>query len=200
MMENSNYRLIIAKDTAHLDRIRYSKSATHLKIWKEQIEPKVHELPSYTNVIKILLENPNNVIYYENDAMYHDAYRNCLIVDTGKPIYTSQLAWAVQKNSPFYSILRNRLQRLKEIGTVQRYDMKYKPREQVCPDYSGKPITIKQCITPFFILLSGFIASIIWFIIEISIPRTWMERLLGLGNNVFKSLFIRPIRQISQVQ
>ena len=194
MVENGNYRLIIAKDTAHLDRIRYSKRASHVKIWKEQIEPRVDELPSYTNLVEILLENSNNVIYEELNIMQHDAYRNCLIMDTGKPIYTSQLAWAVQKNSPLYPILRDRLQRLKEIGTVQRYNMRYKPRAQVCPDYSGKPITIKQCIAPFFVLVTGFIASIIWLIIEISLPRQWMERLLGLGNNIFKSLFIRPFQ------
>ena len=190
----SRYRLLISNGTVHIDRFRHSKDPNHAKIWKNHIEPNLDKLPSYMDMINVLLKNPSLVMYEEAGAKHHPAYHQCQFIDTGKTIYTSQIAWALPKNSTLYPILSRRINRLKETGLIQRFSKRYQPQSQRCSDYNGKPICLKQCITPFLVLVAGILGSLVWFVLEIFIPFEWMNHFLTLGNNKFKDILIK-IRQ-----
>ena len=176
LAEQSEYRLLISKGTVHIDRFRHSKNPSHAKIWKNQIEPYLDELPSYLDMVDALLKDQTLMMYEEDGAKHHPAYHECRFIDTGVSIYTSQLAWAVPKNSTFKQSLSHRIKRLKEIGIIRRFFRKYQPQIQRCSDNNGKAISIKQCITPFFILLAGMAGSLLLVVIENSIPFHWVNR------------------------
>ena len=83
-------------------------------------------------------------------------------IDTGTNVYTSQLAWAIPKQSPYDGIFTYNINKLKEIGVVERYSLKYSTQDQFCASYSGKPLGIKQCFTAFTALLVGILAGSLW--------------------------------------
>ena len=74
---------------------------------------------------------------------------------------------------------------MKEVGAVQRYSKIHEAGDQVCPDYSGMPIDFKQCITAFYVLLSGAIGCTLWFLLEIILPRNWMMWITTISNRLF---------------
>ena len=120
-------------------------------------------LIQYKDLISAILKDPDSAAYAEAGKKYDDAYRQCQFIDTGKTIYTSQLAWAIPKYSPYDGVFTYSINKLKEIGAIQRYALKYKVQDQLCPSYSGKPLGIKQCFTAFGVLLVGSLAGALWF-------------------------------------
>ena len=188
LAEQSHYRILIAKGTVHIDRFRHSTKPSHIKIWKDQIEPYLDALPYASGLVSALLQDPKLVMYSEDGSKHHARYRQCRFIDAEVPIYTSQLAWAVPKKSKLYPMLSRRIIRLKETGIMQRYFKRYKPQIQKCPDDNGKAIKIKQCVTPFLILLVGTVGSTLMFILELSVPFRWIHRCLNLGMCRFKTI------------
>ena len=52
---------------------------------------------------------------------------------------------------------------MKERGTIGKILKKYEAEDQVCPDYSGKPLGFGQCFTAFIALLIGMGIGLILF-------------------------------------
>ena len=192
LADTPQYKLTVGQGTVQLDHMRYSNDPSHIKIWNEKVEPYIDELPlSWDDTIKHLLDDSLSVLYTDGGwVKATQPYLDCRIVDTGLPVYSSQLAWTMQKQSPFYQTFNYHVKKLKEIGAVQRYAKKYEGEDQVCPDYSGKPLTFKQCFTAFVILITGIIGCLIWLILEICSPREWMNWILTFGNKNFKKILI----------
>ena len=113
-------------------------------------------------MISAILKDPDSVAYAEAGKKQNDAYRHCQFIDTGTNVYTSQLAWAIPKQSPYDGIFTYNINKLKEIGVVERYSLKYSTQDQFCASYSGKPLGIKQCFTAFTALLVGILAGSLW--------------------------------------
>jgi hypothetical protein len=188
---DSRYKVLVGKGSIHVDLFRYSNDPVQKKIWKEKIEPYVNELPLYEELVKTLLNHRHSVVYAESGIRQHEAYINCNIIDIGTPVYTSQLAWAVQKHSRFYGTFGYHITKLKEIGAIHRYYKTYEIERQVCPDYSGNPLSFKQCITAFTILVGGFCLCLIWLLLEILTPYKWMTWLLAMGHSSFKKAIMQ---------
>ena len=102
LTQDAQYRVLVGQGSIHLDLFRYSNDSVQKKIWKEKIEPYVNALPLYKDMVKTGLSHQHSVMYAESGIRQHQAYIECKIIDVGKPVYTSQLAWALQKRSPFY--------------------------------------------------------------------------------------------------
>ena len=113
-------------------------------------------------MISAILKDPDSVAYAEAGKKHHEAYRQCQFIDTGTAIYTSQLAWAIPKYSPYDGIFTYNINKLQEIGVVDRYSLKYRIPDQLCPSYSGNPLGIKQCFTAFTVLSIGILAGSLW--------------------------------------
>jgi hypothetical protein len=190
LAENSEYKLLVANGTVHVDRFRYSNNPVQQKIWEEKIEPYINELPSFANLVDALIQDPYSVMYAETAHRVYPEYINCQIINTGMPIYTTQLAWAIGKHSAVYGSFDYQIKKLRESGIINRLERKYKMKAQSCPDYSGKPLTIRQCIIAFGALISGTIASLLWLWLEITIPSKWMKWLLMLGHSTFKNVLL----------
>ena len=79
-------------------------------------------------------------------------------------------------NSPFYDALDYNIKSLQEIGVIQRNDKTYKPHDQVCPDLSGKPLAMNQCISAFLILIGGFLICVLVFGLEYYISFMSVKR------------------------
>ena len=176
LAEMPKYKLVVGAGTEHFDRFKYSNNSLYQKLWKEKIEPYADNLPSYTDLAKVVNNEPYTVAYSEDGARYDEAYSSCKIIDTGVTVSSSKLAWAVEKNSPFYDALNYNIKSLQEIGVIQRNDKTYKPHDQVCPDLSGKPLAMNQCISAFLILIGGFLICALVFGLEYYISFMSVKR------------------------
>ena len=160
------FKLIVAKGTVHLDTFRYSKDPIHSKLWSEKIEPHFDNLPLLGGIQKTILNDPYSVAYSDSTTKMRDSYLNCEIVDIGPPIRKTHLAFAVQKNSPFYREFREQINALKETGLVRRYIQRYNMERQSCKSYSGNPVSMHQCVITFQIICFGAIASFLLLVAE----------------------------------
>ena len=185
LAKTSQYKLLTGKGTYLLDLFRYSNDPLYTKVWEEKMKPYVDELPLYEDLATVLLDDPYSVGYAESSFSQTEAYVNCEIVTTGISSSTAQLSWAIQQQSPFQEAFDYHIRKLKEVGAVQRYSKIHESGDQVCPDYSGMPIDFKQCITAFYVLLSGAIGCTLWFLLEIVLPRHWMMWITTISNRLF---------------
>ena len=183
--KTSQYKLLTPKGTFLLDLFRYSNDPLYKKVWEEKMKPYVDEFPLYEDLATALLNDPYSVGYAESIFNQNEAYLNCEIVTTGISSGTAQLSWAIQQQSPFQEAFDYHIRKLKEVGAVQRYSKIHEAGDQVCPDYSGMPIDFKQCITAFYVLLSGAIGCTLWFLLEIVLPRNWMMWITTISNRLF---------------
>ena len=108
-------------------------------------------------------------------------YQTCKIISLGHIIRTSQLAWAINKESPFKAAFHQNLNKLAEIGAIQKYTLHHGKSMQQCKKHGGDPISIKQCVSAFFLLICGVCGGLFWFILELCIPYSWIRRLHSLG-------------------
>ena len=92
---------------------------------------------------------------------------------------------------PISKQLFKTLDKLKEIGEVERHSNRYKLKDQVCRDYSGEKITLNQSLLLFKILLVGFLASLFWLILEKNLSREMMNSLFAFGNINIERMFIK---------
>ena len=110
-----------------------------------------------------LLKDSSFVVYDNAQASKKYApYITCQVVVTGMKYFPVQLAYAIPKNSPFYGAFHYHISKLKEIGTIKRYVDSYEGLDQVCPDYSGKPLPSSQCFTAFLVMIFGVANSALW--------------------------------------
>ena len=72
---------------------------------------------------------------------------DCEIVACAKYDY-SGLAFAVQKNSPYYGLFNYHMKKMKETGILDQILSKYEiSRRQICPDYSGQALGMNSTFT-----------------------------------------------------
>ena len=114
------------------------------------------------DTLSAALNEPNSVAYGETAFKSMDLYLNCKVIDTGVVLQTNQIAWAIPKHSPYYWSFRSHIDKLKEIGAVDKYAETYSGQGQVCPDYSGRPVTATQCFTAFLALVVGMVLGLLW--------------------------------------
>jgi hypothetical protein len=55
---------------------------------------------------------------------------------------------------------------MREKGILNQIFQKYESPQQICPNYSGKPIGFESCFTAFLVLLSGLGLSLSFGIVE----------------------------------
>ena len=175
LAETSKYKLFVGQGTAHLDQFKHSNTPLFKRIWKDKIEPHANDLPLYVDLEKAILDDPHSAAYSEVGIQYGEAYLSCKIITTGAPVSNNKLAWAIPKESPLAETIGYNFKKIKEIGVIQRFSTAYLPPTQVCPNLSGRPLTMNQCISAFIILAIGFIACIILVCLEGFIPARWMR-------------------------
>jgi ABC-type amino acid transport substrate-binding protein len=185
----SDYAFMVQKNMIYEDLFRYATDPVSLKIWKEKMEQNIDQYPSNEKeMVQILLRRSNLVIYGGQSIKKYREYLTCDILDTGVSFYQEQLAFAIRKNSPYFEAFSFHINRLKESGDIGRYDGIYGRQKQVCPDYSGKPISIKQCFTSFISIIIGFGVSLLWLVLELCLPRKLSERFNKLADMIFEQL------------
>ena len=95
-----------------------------------------------------------------------DEYIDCKIVATPAKYDFKPYAWGFQKDSPFLPLFNYYLNAMKEKGSLQQIQVKYEPRPQSCPDYSGKSLGVGSVFSAFSVLFFGIGMSVILFGME----------------------------------
>ena len=184
LAENSKLRVIVIQGTSHVDEFRLSKDPGRNKIWKQKIEPYFDDLPLVEIELDVLLNDPFAVAVSEGTMKQSKSFEKCEIIDCGIVLSTSKLAWATRPKYPFYNAFKYHIQKLKEIGEVQRKSKRYEPDNRACQDYSGQPITANQSSFVFKVLFVGMLGSLLWLVLEKILPREQMNFVLTLGNQL----------------
>ena len=175
LSQTSEFNFIVAKGTAHLDYFKNSEDPIMSKIWKEKLEPYFDRLPFLHEVHRRILADPYTVGYTDSLIKMTNDYITCKIVDIKPPIRKTKMAFATQKNSPYYQAFKHHMTILKEAGLIQKFIKNHRMEAQVCKDYSGKPVTIQQCHFAFLILAAGAFLAFLGIIFEFCLRPKLMK-------------------------
>ncbi len=77
-----------------------------------------------------------------------------------------QVAFGVQKNSPFLKILNYYMRHLIQTGVIKRILETHEIAPQICPDYSGKPLGMNSVFTAFIAPIFGLCSGLFLFMLE----------------------------------
>ena len=72
-----------------------------------------------------------------------------------------KLAYAMQKDSPFYWAFNYHINQMKEGGTFKQIENSFSGENQGCSDASGEPLDMNQCFTAFIIVAVGGVLGLI---------------------------------------
>ena len=146
------------------------------------MKPYVDEFPFYENLAETTYKNQYAVAYGDLLLKEHELYKTCKIISLGLVMRTSRLAWAIGKHSHFKAVFHHNLNKLKEIGAIQKYSLSHGNTKQHCKDHGGDPISIKQCVSAFFLLIGGIVGGLFWLIIELCVPNSWFQKMISRGS------------------
>ena len=93
-------------------------------------------------------------------------YTDCKIIAVPAKYDFVQVAFGMQKNSPYLDLFNYYLQEMTERGSLKQIQEKYEPQSQTCPDLNGKPLTFGAVFTGFIILAFGAGLAMILFLLE----------------------------------
>ena len=94
----------------------------------------------------------------------YEFYKKCDVIALPKKYGIKQMGSVIPKNSSFAPAFTYFIKQFIEKGDVDRIKQIYKPEDQICPTYKGKPLGLRKCITSFAILLIGGAISGIGFL------------------------------------
>jgi hypothetical protein len=77
------------------------------------------------------------------------------------------MAYGFQKHSPYVQLFNHHIIDMRENGILNQILERYATPQQICPDYSGKPLGFESCFTAFLVFLIGLGFSICIGIVEI---------------------------------
>ena len=197
LSQNSEFKFVVAKGTIHLDYFKNSEDPVRSKIWREKLEPHFDQLPLHQDLEERILNDPYTAVYTESIIKMTKAYLSCKIVDIKPPIRKTYLAFATQKNSPLYPKFKHHINNLKEVGLVQKYIKSQRIEAQVCKDYSGEPVTIKQCYSAFQILVAGMIIVFCCFILELFELPEWVKPIDRVEKKIRKGSYFMGNRKMA---
>ena len=109
-----------------------------------------------------------------------EEYRSCkIVVIPGRYNYVP-MAYAFQKDSPYFAIFNYYIKAMKEKGSIDQIIEKYAPAPQICPDLTGEALGFNSCISAFMLLIGGATAGLILLAIELVSKKTgsnwaWLE-------------------------
>jgi len=170
LLSKTEYRLNIIYDSAHEDFFINNPEPLFKRIHSQRILPfktEYKHLNSVQNSVKQLIKEENLAFYGSSGVLRNTkAYENCKIVLAPAKYHLVDFAFGFQKNSPFIDIFNHNIQKMKEKGSLNRILEKYGRRKQKCPDYSGKPLSMKACFSSFFVVILGLVLGFSIFSLE----------------------------------
>ena len=155
------------------------------------MKPYANEFPSYSELFEFAFKNPQTIIYGDSYNKQNKLYHTCRIIGLGHVVRTSQLAWAIQKGSPFAEAFYYNINKLKEIGVIQKYVRAHSQIEQRCDLHGGDPIKMKQCVSAFFLLIGGVCTGLVLFVIELCMPYKFVNWIYDVTSTSYKSPIAR---------
>ena len=164
--DNTDFKLIVAQGSVFLEFFKHSDDPVRNMIWTDKLEPFLDQLPLLADVEKRIMEDPYTVAYDESRMKMTPAYTSCDIVDIKPPIRKTQLAFATRRNFPLHKAFKYHVNKMKQAGLVQKCIKSHKIEDQVCKDYSGRPVLLHQCFMPFKILAAGMVMAFLGYILE----------------------------------
>ena len=102
LSQSSQFNLIVAKGTVHLDFFKNSDDPVRSKIWRDKLKPHFDDLPFLEEMEYMILNDPYLVAYSDSAMKMNPAFISCKIIEIKPPIRNTHLAFAIQKYSPLY--------------------------------------------------------------------------------------------------
>ena len=93
-------------------------------------------------------------------------YKKCEIIATRQKYEFKQYSFTFQTDSPYLRLFNYHINRLRDIGGLQKMKTAMEPAPQECPDLTGKPLGLKNCFGAFLVMMVGVGSAIVFLIIE----------------------------------
>ncbi|XP_055881996.1 glutamate receptor 2-like isoform X1 [Biomphalaria glabrata] len=182
LLADTNIRVGVLLSGSTESLLRNSRSETLRSIYSK-INAQNTFVGSYSEGAKrVKTSNGNFVMFMETDSAEYYARKNCNLMIYGDTIFPSNLAFAVRKGSVWKGIFNTIIEDLKDNGYLEQLKDKYWHFSGDCTNIDGRkyvetgghlsslpiyPITLKDMAVAILLLFLGFIAAMIFLVIEI---------------------------------
>ena len=111
-------------------------------------------------------------------------YKKCEITAVPQKYEFKPYAFAFQADSPYLRFFNYHLNKLRDIGGLQKMHTAMEQAPQECPDFTGKPLGLKNCIAAFLVMMVGIGSAIILLIIEKGVKAQTTKPLQNQTNTI----------------
>ena len=169
----SSYQVTTLGDSFFQAVWEKGNSSIYQKVWKTKFKEKPKSLKdTEKEVILQALSGPYAIYLFHTTLTNLPEYRNCLLEGTNLLVDKVDLAFALQRNSPYLDLFNHAMQRIIESGELERIHRKHRVEEPACNDPGkGKPIGFENILLVFLILGSGTFVSIVICILEVCFKK-----------------------------
>ena len=102
-------------------------------------------------------------------------YKKCEIIATPQKYEFKNYAFTFQTDSPYLRFFNYHINRLRDIGGLQKMHSAMDPAPQECPDFTGKALGLKNCFGAFLVMMVGVGSAIVLLVIE-NVMKTQMTK------------------------
>ncbi|CAG5127192.1 unnamed protein product, partial [Candidula unifasciata] len=169
--------------------LRKSPNPTLKRLW-EKMNSKNSWIDSYSEGIhRVKTSNGNFAIFLETSTAEYVARRNCELMIYGESLFPSALAFGLRRGSPLKNKINKAIEELRENNFLESLKEQYWRFSGECVNIDGRqfvqtencvhsqggilsslpiyPITLKDMSVAILLLFLGFIAAMIFLVIEV---------------------------------
>ncbi|XP_059179458.1 glutamate receptor 3-like isoform X2 [Physella acuta] len=174
---------VMALNFGSTQKLLYGSHSETLKRLWSKMNAENSFVSSYTEGVERVKKSKGKfVMMMESASAEYYARQNCDIMVYGDDLFPSSMGFVVQKNSVWRRKINEAMDKLNEQGFVQQLKDKYWRQGGECSGYDGRkymdkakylssmpiyPITLKDMAVAILLLFLGFIASMVFLVIEI---------------------------------
>ena len=171
-------RIALLPGTSFEDSFRFSTDSLWQRAWNERISPYIDTYAADKKaLIDQIIRDPGYTLFDNYfSVITFDAYKSCEIMDIPKAYDPKAFAYAFAKDSPYLPIFNYYLHLLRESGSIDQIMERYvSDEEPACTESSGEALGFDNCFTAFILLLSGFVAAAVLFLVEWKLPLAYFH-------------------------
>ncbi|BFZ10882.1 hypothetical protein BsWGS_13921 [Bradybaena similaris] len=162
--------------------LRTSRSPTLNRLWRKINEQNSWIDTNTEGIQRVETSNGNFAVFMETATAEYVARRNCKLMIYGEDLFPTALAFALQKGSPWTDKINNAIDQLRQDGILELLKDRYWRFSGECINIDGRkfvqaggqlsslpiyPISLKDMSVAILLLFLGFIAAMIFLVIEV---------------------------------
>ena len=164
----SPYQVSTIADSYYQAVWQETDSRVYQDVWRTKFMNKEKSLKSSEQeVVDQALSGPYAIYLFHTTLSNLPEYSACQLEDAGLQLNRIDLAFALQKQSPYVNLINLGLQRMAESGKLERIFRKHRAKKPSCGAHGkGKSLGFENILLVFLILMLGQCSSIVLLLLE----------------------------------